>query len=296
MMKKHAYLIMAHNHWKQLKILLYLIDDERNDIYIHIDKKCCNVDQTALEKTVAKSKIYFVPQVSVQWAGYSQVECELNLMECALKKQYSYLHLISGVDLPLKTQDEIHRFFEENEGQEFIQFNASPMDETYLDRIKYYHFFQEKCGRNKNIWFYLEKGSLKLQKKLKINRLKNCKLEIQKGTNWFSITSEFANYVMKQKDVIKKYFKYSCSGDEMFLQTIFVNSSFMERLYDNSFSNNHYACLRKIDWKRGNPYVFRKADFDELAASPHLFARKFDDTVDSEIIEMISKRLEGDNQ
>lgn len=38
-MKKHAYLIIAHNQFALLKELLKSIDDERNDIYIHIDKK-----------------------------------------------------------------------------------------------------------------------------------------------------------------------------------------------------------------------------------------------------------------
>ena len=32
--KKHAYLIIAHNNWKQLSLLLSVLDDERNDIYI----------------------------------------------------------------------------------------------------------------------------------------------------------------------------------------------------------------------------------------------------------------------
>ena len=40
--KKHAYLIIAHNNWKQLSLLLSVLDDERNDIYIHIDKKSKN--------------------------------------------------------------------------------------------------------------------------------------------------------------------------------------------------------------------------------------------------------------
>lgn len=34
---KHAMLIMAHTNWGQLTKLLKLLDDERNDIYLHID-------------------------------------------------------------------------------------------------------------------------------------------------------------------------------------------------------------------------------------------------------------------
>ena len=37
--KRHAYLIIAHNKFNQLRELLSLIDDYRNDIYVHIDKR-----------------------------------------------------------------------------------------------------------------------------------------------------------------------------------------------------------------------------------------------------------------
>lgn len=36
---KHAYCIMAHANWKQLQMIIDDIDDERNDIYLHIDAK-----------------------------------------------------------------------------------------------------------------------------------------------------------------------------------------------------------------------------------------------------------------
>lgn len=36
---KHAYCIMAHGNWEQLQMLITVLDDERNDIFLHIDKK-----------------------------------------------------------------------------------------------------------------------------------------------------------------------------------------------------------------------------------------------------------------
>jgi len=38
-MNKHAYLIIAHGNWVILEKLLNLLDDEKNDIYLHIDAK-----------------------------------------------------------------------------------------------------------------------------------------------------------------------------------------------------------------------------------------------------------------
>lgn len=38
-MKKHAYLIIEHKDNFVLETLIELLDDSRNDIFIHIDKK-----------------------------------------------------------------------------------------------------------------------------------------------------------------------------------------------------------------------------------------------------------------
>ena len=36
---KHAFLIIAHNNWWQLKKLIECLDSGTHDIYVHIDKK-----------------------------------------------------------------------------------------------------------------------------------------------------------------------------------------------------------------------------------------------------------------
>ena len=85
-MKKHAYLLMVHNHEKQVEVLLSLLDNRNNDIYVHIDKKSKDITEDQLRKCINRSNIYFVNSMDVQWAGYSMIECELSLMENALKK------------------------------------------------------------------------------------------------------------------------------------------------------------------------------------------------------------------
>ena len=58
---KHAYLIMAHNEWEMLRALLEALDDSRNDIYLHIDKKAVlsQQDLNQIERCLKKSKLYF---------------------------------------------------------------------------------------------------------------------------------------------------------------------------------------------------------------------------------------------
>ena len=36
---KHAYLILAHHEFALLQTLIGCLDDARNDIYVHIDRK-----------------------------------------------------------------------------------------------------------------------------------------------------------------------------------------------------------------------------------------------------------------
>lgn len=103
-MKKHAMLIMAHNQFAVLEKLLIMLDHERNEIYIHIDRKSGHVDEQYYRCLCRRSRIVFIPGMSVHWGNSSQVDCELALMEAALAsgEEYCYLHLLSGVDLQIK--------------------------------------------------------------------------------------------------------------------------------------------------------------------------------------------------
>ena len=119
-MDKHAFLIMAHGEPEMLDVLLQLLDDERNDVFLHIDRKALSMRQHYDHVKLHRAGFHLLQQpIAVYWGHTSQVEAELLLMRTALQHgPYAYYHLLSGNDLPVKTQDEIHNFFRENEGHE----------------------------------------------------------------------------------------------------------------------------------------------------------------------------------
>ena len=83
-------------------------------IYLHLDRKF-NVNVNEIKNNVKLSKIYCIPRMDIKW-GVEQVKCELSLLKCAIQNgPYKYYHLLSGHDLPIKSQEEIHRYFEMNE-------------------------------------------------------------------------------------------------------------------------------------------------------------------------------------
>ena len=280
---KHAYLILAHNNFYTLKVLLKLLDNENNDIYIHIDKKTRNVPKEEILSVVQKSNLHWVTPIKTYWGHSSLVNAELKLIKTAiLNVEYEYLHLISGVDLPLKKQSEIHKFFEDNKGKEFVGF--SNLKNNYEDRVKYYYWLQ-KYEKNSKIIAKLQEILTKFQKILKVNRLKNSNINIQKGCQWVSITGDFAKYIIKQEKWIQKFFANTNCSDELLMQTILINSPFAKNIYNKN--DEYKSCLREIDWERGSPYVWKKEDKDILLSSNNIFARKFDENVDKEIMKII---------
>ena len=206
--------------------------------------------------------------------------------------KYRYYHLLSGLDLPLRKSCEIYEYFGKQYGKEFVSFKKN-IDQKVYDRVKYYHFFQKH--NRKNIFFrLLEKISLLIQKILRVNRL-NEKEKINKGANWFSITNDFSEYVLsKEKEILNKY-KYTLCSDEIFMQTLIQNTNFEKRV--TNFGDSEYLnIVRYIDWNRGKPYTFLSSDFVELknARKYYLFARKFDEKIDENIINEVYRLVIDD--
>ena len=56
---KHAFLIIAHNEYPVLEVLLSMLDDERNDIYLHIDKRATELFQQIKKVKMQKARLLF---------------------------------------------------------------------------------------------------------------------------------------------------------------------------------------------------------------------------------------------
>ncbi len=290
---KHAYLIIAHNQFRLLKELLLLLRDENNDIFIHLDKKANYSEFLDVIDLKQIPNASVIQELSVTWGGHSQIECELTLLKAALAQNdnYDYLHIISGVDLPIKSNKYIYEFFEKNKGKEFLDFDDVQDKQSILARCNEYHFFQNINGRKKEgVFVKAENGLLKIQRKIHISRTKNISKYLGKGPNWVSITSDFAKYIVNNERQIKKYFWFSRCADEVFMHTLFNMSPYKDNLFVPSPKDNiRYSNMVYTDWERGKPYTMHDEDLEQLVSSPYLFARKFDETISIEKLKELIK-------
>ncbi len=287
-MDKHAYLIMAHHRFEILKELLADLDQNYNDIFLHIDKKSKNFDEEDIKSVIKNARIYFVERMSIRWGGFSQIKCILNLLEKATSTgEHQYYHFMVGVEFPIKTPGYIYKFFNENHGYEFIGFDE--YDTKFHERVKYKHFFNE-YARNNNIYQkILNKIRIILvclQKLLKVDVAKKYGLTLKKGNANWSITHELASYIVQQKKQIYKMYKHSFCGDEVFIHTIIYNTHFYDKVYDKK--DEFRSCMRLSNWTNSNNQ-YHMSDLEELLASERFFARKIDGDDAIQLITEIKK-------
>lgn len=241
--------------------------------------------------------------------GYGTVDASMILLESAVKRGYDYYHLMSGLDLPLKTNEEIDDFLKEH-----MYDNCSKTRVTnYLAcgqvherivraRVSHYNvfvpFFRTKL-RYIGIFFKKVNALLyHVQKVFHVDRLKNTGLSLYKGSLWYIISHECACFFLKNEKWGKRLFgRMTFSGDEYVLQTLFMNSAFRDTNFipkNGNMSQNLY----EIDWEHtkgdGSPHLFTIEDVERLDSSGNLFARKFDINVDSMVVKYIFRKLTGD--
>ena len=189
---KHAYLILAHSEKGILKELIQALDDARNDIYIHLDVKA-KFDISDLSTNY--SGLYILPnQLDARWGDFSLVEVELRLMaEATERAEYSYYHLLSGVDFPIASQNVIHDFFDKHVGKEFIGFANHATAKEIEWRSQHYFLFS-RYFKSKNLLMRLSRRIFAdIQSLVGYKRFPGV---VKKGCQWCSLTDDFVRYLL----------------------------------------------------------------------------------------------------
>lgn len=279
MENKHAYCIIAHQDPVMLHVMIAMLDHPLNDIYVHIDRR---VDINPFLTVKTKwSKVVFLPdRLAVEWGNTVQIDTELLVFEYAYNNgPYSYYHMMSGQDLPLRSQDFIHEFMDiKYPHSEFVTVNDECAD--YLRdleyKTRYYHFFVKSLSDTNHsfshYWHYFLHGlAIRIQKWMGIKR--TYPFELKKSLHFASITHEFLTYLLSRKAFIKKTFAHTLCADEIFLQSILWNSPFRNNLYTRA--DGGVGSMRKVVWVNHKAYIWKKDDIDSLLSFPELFALKF---------------------
>jgi hypothetical protein len=284
-------LITAYKNIGHLQKIIDFFDNSaaKFSFFIHLDKKSA-FSETSIKKLQNRDNVKLVSQqYNVNWGGVNHLKTILLLLESALKKSDAgYFHLITGHDFPVQPVEKFTAFFEENSGKEFLEYNKLPYYKWQnggFDRLLLYNPYDLFDGRT-GLKEFAAKKILKIQKLLKIRRgLPPNFPDLYGGSTYWSLSRRSVEYIFNYMEIHPGYlqrFDYTFCAEEIFFQTIIMNSP----LKENTVNNN----LRFILWEERNsnfPANLDESDYVAIKASDAFFARKFEYPVSEKLLEKL---------
>jgi Core-2/I-Branching enzyme len=285
----HAYLILAHKNLDQLPRLIERLDTGAATFYLHLDR---NTDSAAHKREIHElsgiPNVHWVERHRSPWATFGVVQAQRAGIEAALKMgaPFTHLTLLTGQDYPIKPPHEIDLFFDNHQGTSFIWHNPgnTKAEKKKLQRQRYRSWHLYFAGK----WWMVPP---RLLKKVGIKRKIPGGLRPVKGWAFFTLSRECAEYAsefVKHNPRYVRFFKHTHFPDEYFWHTILLNSPF-----ENKITNTNLQYARYIP-PTGRGATFGKENLDELknaASENYFFAKKFDVTVDSDILDLVDREL-----
>lgn len=277
-MGRHAYLIIVHNEFEVLRKLAEALDDVRNDIYIHFDSRIGTIPEI---RTKFSRVFYTDRRIDVHWGDISLVKVEFILWEAARRNgPYEYYHMISGTHFPLKSQDQLHDFFDCADGMSVISYMDTNPYEIDIKLCRYNFFTKNYICDSRFLQTFSQimwRICLRIQILLHYSRKRTT--VFVKASQWLSLTEEAVDYMLSIKDTVLEKYRYTFCSDEFFVPTELEASPLKSRIKD-------CQKMLKCRFSRANTVFFSLDDFDDIVASDCLFARKFT-AVDLGIVEKL---------
>lgn len=272
-----AYIVSAYKLPAQLERLLRRLDGQGVSFAVHVDAK---TPRAVWDEMVARCRdldVTWLPRHRSQWGGFGHVRATLKGIDHVVSSEmpFDYAVLLTGQDYPLRRPTEIARFLGESGGRSYMRHVALPWEpwgpRGGLDRIEDWHVITYR----------------RLHLALPVRRRLPGGLEPYGGSAYWCLSSPLVHFVdgflSKNPDYVR-FFEHVFVPDEIFFQTIVMNSELRDTVENDD--------LRYLDWSRQPaPAVLTRDDLPALVAAPQLFARKFDVTVDAEILDALDRHL-----
>ncbi len=288
-----VFLILVHKNPQQLLMLLKQLESNESHFLIHVDLKSEIEDFKALTKSI-KNIHYIKERYNVGWGSFNMVKATLALIKELMNQnlKYSHAHLLSGEDILIKPISKLNNFFSENSDTSYIDYFILPCKywpQGGLPKLTKYYF--KNCKKHNNLLkrilfkaFELFVNHIVVQIFPFLKKRLDKNLNYYGGSQWWSLTKESIHYLynyIQDNPSYCKFFKYSHIPDEIFFQTILLNSELKPKVVS---TNKRY-----IDWshpEKGMPAVLEINDFEILTKTDSFFARKVDFKTSSQLYNM----------
>jgi hypothetical protein len=257
---KQVFLIQAHKDLGQLNALIGQLRDDDFLVYVNLDRKC-DIDPAGVDpraRLVAK-------RIDVHWGAFSQVQATLNSLAQIVAEVpgFDKVIFLSAQDFPLLSnaalKDELARLA----GHELLDTVAiGKAPGQWAADYRYQYFYAGRGGRAETLLVALLNKAMRAAG---IKRRMPGGMQPYGGSSWWALSRECVRALLERlgrEPGLLRFFRSVACPDEMFFQTLVMNSPFRARVLGQNF--------RYVQWPENgarNPKVLDEADFERIAAA-----------------------------
>ncbi len=318
---KTAYLINCHKNMNHVSRLAHRLHSEDSHVFIHVDKKVSQEIYNSLCSSVADLKYCYVSEsrINGKLDDRSLVDIVMVLIADAKKVakknniHYSYYSNMSGQDYLIKPMKTVEELLEKNYPDLYMNYRDTSTTAWVAKKFNRnkalisYRDWALKC----NIVFIrkaLQGFGVLLRNILKLFGLTASQRIIKNGWNyyqgsaWWVLPDCVIDAIEKEYYSPSKFAKImideSTTPEETYFQSMTMHIFFSDGKKIDDADMKIHKRVTYIDFggetnrpQVCHPYIITMNDYERLCKSNCWFARKFDDTVDSKIIDTIDENL-----
>ena len=315
-----AYLIICHKNPNQVLRLIDRLSQGEGDVFVHIDQDAPQDMVSQLSAHCKGNKCFLVhDRLHGGLDCRRMIDITMNCIKEARMhaaqagKQYRYFLLLSGQDYPIVPAAQI-------EEQLSRIYPAPILDCT---KAEYGNWVAKKFERNRYLVHYrdfvlnrsrgplrfllqtfgvLQRLVLRLCGATTMQRMARENISLFGGSAWWILPDTLAEKIFTEYGAKTKLsetiLEESVTPEETYFQTMAMQTAFSSRIHLNGPQDTAQNCKTYADFggRSGrppvcHPYILTSADFDRLKASGCWFARKFDEQVDTSLMDRIDSEL-----
>ena len=301
-MIKIAIMLALHNNPKQANIFInQCLKYEGAEVFIHIDKKGIAIT----DNLIKNDRVHILEDhFDVQWGDISQVKYVIALMryikkyekEHLLGSKFDYISIHSGSDMLVKPMKELAAYLERDRKFAYLDCYKLPWkDWQYgggLGRIALYwpKRFRKRLKRPSITHFCRAiYGRMYGWGILKGHKLPD--IQFWGKSAWYTISGECMHLCLKYIEHhpwFLRFFETALCPDEIFFDTLVNIIGKGQDIQEHD--NLMYDDMGIYDKKNvGSPKTMKMVDIEKIRKSGAFFARKFDMSVDNEVVEYYIK-------
>ncbi len=287
-MKNHAFLFLVYKQPNLLARILRILANENHYFFVHVDSKSEGFGLFK-EATEGIKNVTFVERIPFYHGGISHPYCILKTLKGLMASgvHFDYIHMLSGQDYPLRSNQQFDDFFEHTD-HSFMYFDQGEFKESmlpiYHKMVDYFH-----SNQSGTITYKIFEG-------LRIGRLlsfiyKRPPIEnFASGWDWFSWSEPVYRFVgneLERNQSLVKRFNYTITPTEHIFHTIL--STHVDELKietDNPLRYVSWHPHRPVE-SDYRPFTFNEQDFEFIIGRKAFFCRKVDEIESAKLLDMI---------